>query len=147
MTLPRETLIAKLLILTGVRKSEIRKARWEHVHLEQGILTVPVSKSGKARHIPLSDEAVEVFLSIPKVEGCPWVFPGHAPGKPLSDIFLFWNKLRRLLEQAEGISRSPQFLHKIIINGRRKSLFSRRIARNAGLSVDEVDLILAQNQK
>ena len=139
--------IAKLLILTGARKSEIRKARWEHVHLEQRILTVPVSKSGKARHIPLSDEAVEVFLSIPKVEGCPWVFPGHAPGKPLSDIFLFWNKLRRLLEQAEGISRSPQFLHKIIINGRRKSLFSRRIARNAGLSVDEVDLILAQNQK
>ena len=56
-------------------------------------------------------------------------------------------ELRRLLEQAEGISRSPQFLHKIIINGRRKSLFSRRIARNAGLSVDEVDLILAQNQK
>ncbi len=89
--------IAKLLILTGARKSEIRKARWEHVHLEQRILTVPVSKSGKARHIPLSDEAVEVFLSIPKVEGCPWVFPGHAPGKPLSDIFLFWNKLRRKL--------------------------------------------------
>ena len=89
--------IAKLLILTGARKSEIRKARWEHVHLEQRILTVPVSKSGKARHIPLSDEAVEVFLSIPKVQGCPWVFPGHAPGKPLSDIYLFWNKLRRKL--------------------------------------------------
>ncbi len=89
--------IAKLLILTGARKSEIRKARWEHVHLEQRILTVPVSKSGKARHIPLSDEAVEVFRSIPKVQGCPWVFPGHAPGKPLSDIYLFWNKLRRKL--------------------------------------------------
>ena len=89
--------IAKLLILTGARKSEIRKARWEHVHLEQRILTVPVSKSGKPRHIPLSDEAVEVFLSIPKVQGCPWVFPGHASGKPLSDIYLFWNKLRRKL--------------------------------------------------
>ncbi len=86
--------IVKLLILTGARKSEIRKARWEHINLEQRILTVPVSKSGKARHIPLSDEAVEVFLSIPKVPGCPWVFPGRAPDKPLSDIFLFWNKLR-----------------------------------------------------
>ena len=89
--------IAKLLILTGARKSEIRKARWEHINLEQRILTVPVSKSGKARHIPLSDEAVEVFRSIPQVPGCPWVFPGHAPGKPLSDIYLFWNKLRRKL--------------------------------------------------
>ena len=51
---------------------------------------------------------------------------------------------RRLLEQAEGISRSPQFLREIILNGRRKGLSSRQIARNAGLSVDEVDLILAQ---
>ncbi|WP_394026521.1 hypothetical protein [Desulfovibrio falkowii] len=53
-------------------------------------------------------------------------------------------ELRRLLEQAEGISRSPQFLREIILNGRRKGLSSRQIARNAGLSVDEVDLILAQ---
>ena len=53
-------------------------------------------------------------------------------------------ELRRLLEQAEGISRSPQFLREIILTGRRKGLSSRQIARNAGLSVDEVDLILAQ---
>ena len=54
-------------------------------------------------------------------------------------------ELRRLLEQAEGICRSPQFLREIILNGRRKGLSSRQIARNAGLSVDEVELILAQN--
>lgn len=53
--------------------------------------------------------------------------------------------LRRLMEQAEGIARSPQFLREIILNGRRKGLSSRQIARNAGLSVDEVELILAQN--
>ena len=53
-------------------------------------------------------------------------------------------ELRRLLEQAEGISRSPQFLREIILNGKRKGLSSRQIARNAGLSVDEVELILAQ---
>lgn len=54
-------------------------------------------------------------------------------------------ELRRLLEQAEGIARSPQFLREIILNGRKKGLSSRQIARNAGLSVDEVELILAQN--
>ena len=52
--------------------------------------------------------------------------------------------LRRLLEQAEGISRSPQFLRELILNGRHKGLTSRQIARNSGLSVDEVELILAQ---
>ena len=54
-------------------------------------------------------------------------------------------ELRRLLEQAEGIMRSPQFLREIILNGRKKGLSARQIARNAGLSVDEVELILAQN--
>lgn len=54
-------------------------------------------------------------------------------------------EMRRLLEQAEGITRSPQFLRELILNGRRKGLSSRQIAKNAGLSVDEVDLILAQN--
>ncbi|MBQ7585412.1 MAG: hypothetical protein IJU40_04085 [Desulfovibrionaceae bacterium] len=54
--------------------------------------------------------------------------------------------LKRLLEQAEGISRSPQFLREIILNGRKKGLSTKQIARNAGLSIDEVELILAQNQ-
>ena len=55
------------------------------------------------------------------------------------------NVLRRLLEQAEGIIRSPQFLREIILNGRKKGLSTKQIARNAGLSLDEVELILAQN--
>ncbi len=84
----------QLLLLTGARKSEILKARWEHVHLEQRLLTVPFSKSGKPRHIVLSDEAVLVIRSIPRKPGCPWLFPGRVPGKPLSDIYLFWNRLR-----------------------------------------------------
>ena len=52
--------------------------------------------------------------------------------------------LRRLLEQAEGIVRSPQFLRELILNGRKKGLSPQKIALSAGLSVDEVDLILAQ---
>lgn len=53
--------------------------------------------------------------------------------------------LRRLMEQAEGITRSPQFLRELILNGKKKGMSSQQIARNAGLSVDEVELILAQN--
>ncbi|MBR4741481.1 MAG: hypothetical protein IK079_01090 [Desulfovibrio sp.] len=55
--------------------------------------------------------------------------------------------LRRLLEQAEGITRSPQFLREIILNGRKKGYSPNQIARNAGLSVDEVELILAQTEQ
>ena len=53
-----------------------------------------LSKFGKPRLIPLSDEAITVSRSIPRQQGNPWLFPGHAPGKPLSDLYLFWNSLR-----------------------------------------------------
>lgn len=92
-----EAAALRLLLLTGARKSEILKARWEYVWLDQRLLTVPLSKSGKPRHIPLSDEAVAVIRSIRRKPGCPWLFPGQSPGKPLSDIYVFWNKLRREL--------------------------------------------------
>jgi integrase len=96
-----EAAALRLLLLTGARKSEILTARWENVRLDQRLLTVPLSKSNKPRYIPLSDEAVAVIRSIRREPGCPWLFPGHAPGKPLSDIYLFWNELRRRLGLAD----------------------------------------------
>lgn len=90
-----EVFALRLLLLTGARKSEVLKARWEHVRPNQRLLTVPLSKSGKPRHISLFDEAIAVIRAIPWVPGCPWLFPGHAPDKPLSDIYQFWNKVRR----------------------------------------------------
>ena len=92
-----EAFAIRLLLLTGARKSEILKARWENIRLDQRLLTVPLSKSGRPRHIPLSDAALEVLRAMPRSSGNPWLFPGHAPGKPLSDLYLFWNKLRREL--------------------------------------------------
>lgn len=87
----------RLLLLTGARKSEILRLRWEHIRLDLRLLTVPLSKSGKPRHIPLSEEAAAVIRSIPHIPGTPWLFPGHSPGKPLSDIYLFWNRVRQKL--------------------------------------------------
>ncbi len=54
-------------------------------------------------------------------------------------------ELRKLISQAEGISRSPQFLRELILNQHGRGLSARQIAKNAGLTVDEVDLILAQS--
>ena len=97
----QESFAIRLLLLTGARKNEILKARWEDVRLDQRLLSVPLSKSGKPRHIPLSDEAIAVIRAIPRQPGNPWLFPGRAPGKPLSDLYLFWNKLRRELGLAD----------------------------------------------
>lgn len=96
-----EAFALRLLLLTGGRKSEILKARWENVRLDQRLLTVPLSKSGRPRHILLSEAAIKVLRVLPRTLGNPWLFPGHAPGKPLSDIYRFWNELRRSLGLAD----------------------------------------------
>ena len=97
-----EAAAIRLLLLTGARKSEVLKARWENVRPDLRLLIVPLSKSGKPRHIPLSDEAIAVIRSVPRRTGCPWLFPGHGQGaRPLSDIYMFWDKLRRALGLAD----------------------------------------------
>lgn len=46
-----------LLLLTGARRNELQQAKWSHLNLEEGILFVPLTKSGKPREIYLSEEA------------------------------------------------------------------------------------------
>ncbi|MCL1916338.1 MAG: hypothetical protein FWG17_06520 [Desulfovibrionaceae bacterium] len=53
-------------------------------------------------------------------------------------------QLRALLGQAEQVSRSPHFLREVIINGNRNGLSLMELARQTGLSVDEIQLILSQ---
>ncbi len=53
-------------------------------------------------------------------------------------------ELRRLVSQAEGITRSPQFLRELILNQHGRGVSANQIAKNAGLTVDEVELILTQ---
>lgn len=55
--------------------------------------------------------------------------------------------LRKLVEQAGEVSRSPQLLRELIISGNRKGYSLGQLAKNTGLSVDEVELILAQSAK
>lgn len=86
--------IIKLLLFTGARKREILDAKWEHIDFERRILTVPLSKSGKARHIPLSDTAVDILKKIPREKHIPWVFYNKRTGKPPVSIFTAWNNIR-----------------------------------------------------
>lgn len=56
-------------------------------------------------------------------------------------------ELNALLAQAEKLSRSPQFLREVILSGRRGGRSSAQLAKATGLSLDEVELILAQAEK
>ena len=93
----RQTMVAqivKLLLYTGARRSEIVNARWEYVDLGQQVLTVPLSKSGKPRHIALSDAAVALLREVPRQPEIPWMFFNPRTGKPPVSIYYAWNTIR-----------------------------------------------------
>lgn len=50
--------------------------------------------------------------------------------------------LKKLLKQAEEISRSPYLLREVILNSRKKGMNSDMIAQKTGLAKDEIELIL-----
>lgn len=59
---------------TGMRKGEALVLVWDNVDLVHRIVSLERTKSGKVRSIPLSRFAVKAFLSILRVEWCPYVF-------------------------------------------------------------------------
>lgn len=65
-----------LLLLTGARRNELQQARWEHLNLDEGILFVPMTKSGKPREIYLSQEALKwINRLIPSINpNSPFIF-------------------------------------------------------------------------
>jgi integrase len=96
--------IIAFLLLTGGRKREALDARWENVDLDRRIFTVPLSKSGRPRYIPLSDEAIRVLHAAkrelirvaPEIAAAtPWIFPNPETGKPFVNIFTSWNNARK----------------------------------------------------
>ncbi len=88
----------QLLLLTGARKSEIMKARWEYINLQSRILTVPLSKSGKARYIPLSDKAVKIIENLAQNKENPWLFPALNGKSHITSLYHTWNNLRKKLD-------------------------------------------------
>lgn len=53
-------------------------------------------------------------------------------------------EMRRLLEQAETFTKSPQFLRQTILSGFKRGHSIQALAQSTGLSEDEVELILDQ---
>ena len=61
--------IAKLLLLTGMRRDEVAEARWTEIDLVGKTWTIAKerSKSGLAHEIPLSHTAIEILRGLPRI--------------------------------------------------------------------------------
>jgi site-specific recombinase XerD len=86
--------LIEFLILTGARKSEAAHARWSDVDFERAAWTIPLSKSGKARHVPLSCGALRVLERRQHVDS-EYVFPNPKTGLPLQHFHNTWDRIRK----------------------------------------------------
>jgi len=91
--LPSAILAARLLILTGCRLGEIMALKWDYVDFDECALRLPDSKTGK-KVVHVGAPAVEYLHSAHHIDGNPWVITGTLPGKPLSDLQPFWQRVR-----------------------------------------------------
>jgi integrase len=87
--------IVALLLLTGCRKRELLDARWDDFRLDQRLWRIPTSKTGKPRHVPLSDDAMAVLKALPRYDDCPFVLPNPKTMKPFRNFFNSWDTARR----------------------------------------------------
>lgn len=125
--------IVPLLLLLGCRKRELLDSRWKEFDLERRSWRVPMSKSGKARHVPLSKAAIEILNQLPRWEGCPYVVPNPDTKLPFVQIQRAWDNARK----AAG-------LPDVRMHDLRHSMASNMV--NSGRSIYEVAKVLGHSQ-
>jgi len=88
----------QFLILTACRTSEVLKATWEEIDLNEKTWTIPAGrmKAGKMHRVPLTDTMIQLLKDLPKfvdeqklgdeITHTAHLFPGQKKGHPLSDM-------------------------------------------------------------
>ena len=68
----------------GMRLGEILNLPWEFVDIQQGVITVTKTKSGKERKIPMNYILKDIFTELDrKKDNLKWVFFNNKTGKPV----------------------------------------------------------------
>jgi len=80
---PRFWHFVELAIHTGMRRGEMFNLRWADTNFQTRIITIPRSKSGETRHIPMNDRTVEILRGLPSRMKSEWVFPSLTGATPM----------------------------------------------------------------
>lgn len=83
-----------LYLLTGVRKTELLKTRWDDVDVVRCQLRLGETKAGRIHYVPLSLPALALLRALPRQEGNLYLLPGAKPGRHLVNIEKPWRRVR-----------------------------------------------------
>lgn len=65
------------------------------INLERRAWLIPTSKTGKSRHVPLSQAAIDIIRQVPVYTDWPYLLPNPETKKPYTDIKHPWATARR----------------------------------------------------
>jgi integrase len=87
--------LVQLLALTGQRRDEVARMRWEEIDLENRLWTLPTerTKNNKRHEVPLSVPAVDILKSAPRLAGSDLIFTTNG-ATPVSG----YSKAKRALD-------------------------------------------------
>jgi integrase len=102
--------IARLWALTGCRRTEITGLRWSEVSLDEGILILDDSKTGKSLR-PLGAAAIALLRGIDKTADSEFVFPAERGDGHFQGIKNTWSKA---IEMAKLPGATPHTLRHTI---------------------------------
>jgi integrase len=88
-----------LSLVCRLRPGEVRTLEWARVNIPRRKMTV-VGKTG-ARDVDLTDAAVAILESTPRIQGSQFVFAGRRFGEPIVAVY----KALKLIQERAGIER------------------------------------------
>jgi integrase len=78
----------RLALFTGARSGEITAIEWNHIDWDRRIIRLPDSKTNEPRTIHLSDAAIEVLKTVPRIGR--YVIAGAKPDEPYQNLSRAW---------------------------------------------------------
>ncbi|MGJ0311917.1 tyrosine-type recombinase/integrase [Aliarcobacter cryaerophilus] len=85
--------IVPMLLLSGARKREVLDAKWCDFDTLNNLWTIPITKNGKKRILPITKSLQTILNQIPK-DKTPYLFASPLTLKPYISIYQSWNSAR-----------------------------------------------------
>ena len=131
----------EFMALTAARSGEVRGAAWAEFDLVAALWTIPAArmKAGREHRVPLTDAALSLLESMPRVGNSPYVFPATRGGM-LSDMALS-ACMRRINAARAGGYLDPRSGRPAVPHGLRSTF--RDWTAEKGLARDMAEIALA----
>ncbi|HEY6700524.1 MAG TPA: site-specific integrase [Pseudolabrys sp.] len=125
----------RLLLLTGLRLSEVSEASWQEFDFNERVWTIPAARmkktgsEAKPHIVPLTDAMLEVIETLPRFESGKFLFSSQSGLRPIKAVYFSGPKIKldELMRQLLEVAQPPDWTNHDIRRTVRTKLSALRI--------------------